>query len=267
MDIFISWSGERSRVVAQNLREWIPGVLQMAKPWLSEHDIESGARWVAELGTKLQSCNFGIVCLTQENQIEPWIMFESGALTKHLEESKLVPYLFEMESSDVRYPLGQFQSRKADENGTERLISSINNLLGDQKVDSSILMQNFQLWWPMLEKVLGTILPPTTTPPPQRTDRELIEETLSLVRDLARHNQLGRRATTMVLPSWQELSSLADSASIRVPTIITSIREALNKRCPRCEALIDLEFQNFCSNCGHNLQGEKNDNAASSASK
>jgi hypothetical protein len=42
--IFISWSGERSRDVASALKEFLPLVLHYADPWMSETDIESGAR-------------------------------------------------------------------------------------------------------------------------------------------------------------------------------------------------------------------------------
>ena len=41
-NIFISWSGERSRFVACALREWIPMVVQAAEPFMSEADVDKG---------------------------------------------------------------------------------------------------------------------------------------------------------------------------------------------------------------------------------
>ena len=39
MKIFISWSGEQSREMAEALRDWIPDVLPEAEPWMSVADI------------------------------------------------------------------------------------------------------------------------------------------------------------------------------------------------------------------------------------
>jgi hypothetical protein len=47
--IFISWSGEISRQVATALRELIRNTIQTATPWMSEVDIDKGARWRSEI--------------------------------------------------------------------------------------------------------------------------------------------------------------------------------------------------------------------------
>lgn len=46
MDIFISWSGEMSRELGQVLRDWLPLVLQSARPFFAPN-IDKGARWGA----------------------------------------------------------------------------------------------------------------------------------------------------------------------------------------------------------------------------
>ena len=43
-DVFISWSGDRSKEIAEALRKWIPSVLQFAKPYYTPSDIEKGAK-------------------------------------------------------------------------------------------------------------------------------------------------------------------------------------------------------------------------------
>jgi hypothetical protein len=45
MDIFISWSKDRSKAIAAALNEWLPHVIQRSvKPWMSASDIDPGQR-------------------------------------------------------------------------------------------------------------------------------------------------------------------------------------------------------------------------------
>jgi len=118
MKVFISWSGDRSKQVALALRDWLPKVIQRVKPWMSDRDVDAGVRWFPEISEQLESSNFGIVCLTPENKERPWIMFEAGALAKKLSASLVCPYLFDLDQAQVAGPPSQFQSVKADEEGT-----------------------------------------------------------------------------------------------------------------------------------------------------
>ena len=84
MKVFLSWSGERSKAVAELLNNWLCCVIQAARPWISTRDIDRGALWFSEINEQLQDTSVGIICLTQENKNKPWILFEAGALTKGL---------------------------------------------------------------------------------------------------------------------------------------------------------------------------------------
>jgi hypothetical protein len=91
MKIFLSWSGERSKVVADALRSWIPDVIHAVKPWMSGVDIRAGMRWSREVDEELGDTQFGILCLTKENQTAPWLLFEAGALAKSVEGVAVCP--------------------------------------------------------------------------------------------------------------------------------------------------------------------------------
>ena len=94
MKVFISWSGNTSRLVAQALYNWFPLVLQSVSPWMSSVDIAIGTRWITEIGVQLKESHFGIICLTPVNLQAPWIHFEAGAISKSLQAPYIVPYLF-----------------------------------------------------------------------------------------------------------------------------------------------------------------------------
>src|SRR5215813_14335412 len=86
MKVFISWSGERSKQLAEAIREWLPNVLQFVKPYFTPADIEKGARWASEISKELEQSKIGIIAMTEENLTSPWIMFEAGAISKVVEE-------------------------------------------------------------------------------------------------------------------------------------------------------------------------------------
>jgi hypothetical protein len=110
-NVFISWSGDRSRLVAEFLRGWIYTVVQAARPWMSDSEIEKGSRSLEEITRALAGCKVGIVCLTPENTERPWILYEAGCLSKSIDDrTRLCTYLIgDMQPSDIRPPLGMFQ--------------------------------------------------------------------------------------------------------------------------------------------------------------
>jgi hypothetical protein len=114
MDVFISWSGERSRAAAEALRGWLPKIINAIKPWLSSADIDKGARWSTDVASRLEAAKAGIICLTPSNLHSDWILFEAGALSKTLQNTFVCPFLIGLEPSDVKPPLAQFQATKAE---------------------------------------------------------------------------------------------------------------------------------------------------------
>src|SRR5205809_828915 len=99
--VFLSWSGETSHSVAMALYEWLPAIIQNVKPFMSSEDLRKGGRWSKDLAVELEQTNFGIICLTPENLEAPWIMFESGALSKFVIESNVSPFLVRVKPSEL----------------------------------------------------------------------------------------------------------------------------------------------------------------------
>ncbi len=185
MNLFISWSGERSRLLATVLAELLPDILQDVKAWMSEHDINPGSRWGQELNQQLDASNFGILCLTPENIHSPWLLFEAGSIGKSVSEARVIPYRLGLSATDVPFPLAQFQGVDATEGGTRKLVGSLNAGL-KQPMERERLDRLFQRWWPDLDARIKAIPPANAPPQKQRTERELLEELLGLVREKVR---------------------------------------------------------------------------------
>lgn len=180
--VFISWSKPRSRAMAEAVRDWLPNVLQRAKPWMSD-EIDAGAKWATEIGVRLESYHVGICCVTPENQTEPWLLYEAGALSK-AGQSRVCPLLFPgMEPASVPPPLGLLNAKRADHRGVLDLVTTINSLLGaGAVVPQENLRLAVEMWWPKLSDRLASI-PAIDHTPPRRVD-EKIDEILTLVRGL-----------------------------------------------------------------------------------
>jgi hypothetical protein len=188
MKIFLSWSGPLSKQIALALREWLPNVIQAIDPWMSAEDIEKGSRWSSLLAKELATTKAGIVCLTPDNSHSPWLNFESGALSKAVEETMVCPYLLHLKPSDLKGPLTQFQMSEANKEDTRKMIATLNG--GSEKpLAEKKLLEAVEMWWPKLEARLIAI--PSTVPPEntRRTTDDMLEEVLGIVRDQSRTYQ------------------------------------------------------------------------------
>lgn len=153
MKVFLSWSGSRSKEVADALRDWLPDVLHSVIPFMSSIDIETGRDFFRVLRSELSESNFGILCLTKDICLKPWVLFESGSLAKAVGSSSLCPYLIDMEPNELPIPLALFQAANADENGTYRLIESLNSS-SELHLSEPQLRKSFEKWWPDLKPKL-----------------------------------------------------------------------------------------------------------------
>jgi hypothetical protein len=68
--IFISWSGASAHEMASFLQVWLVKVIQALEPFVSSDSIESGARWDAEIASRLGETSEGIIIVTSRNQSE-----------------------------------------------------------------------------------------------------------------------------------------------------------------------------------------------------
>ncbi len=187
MKVFISWSGETSKEVAEILRDWLSSVMQKVEPYMSSEDIQKGANWSSSIAQELNDSKYGIICLTKENIAAPWIHFEAGALAKGLSQSFVTPFLFKLKQVDIQGPLTQFQATRFEKKDIKRLLESINTACVERDaLTPQVLTSCFEKWWPDLDEKLNSISPETKSEIPSKSKPEdinaLLEEILNTVR-------------------------------------------------------------------------------------
>ncbi len=194
MQVFLSWSGERSYAVADALRTWLPRVLQSVKPWMSAADISAGSRWLAEVSGKLDGSQIGIICVTPENLNSPWLHFEAGALSKALDQSRVCPVAFELTPGQISGPLSQFQAVPLDQVGIKKVLAALNSELGDKALPDTELDEIQSVWWPKLSERLAAI-PAAPAPRQARQVDDQLEELLQISREQLRRENLRLEAS------------------------------------------------------------------------
>jgi hypothetical protein len=183
--VFVSWSGERSRIVAAALRDWLPDVIQGVQPWMSAADIEAGARWGRRVQEELSASAFGIICVTPENQIAPWLLFEAGALAKSVDDSLVVPYLIDLTPTQLSAgPLTQFQAKRAAKSETLEIVTALNSAMKDAALPQEKIIRAFERWWPDLESCLTRLPPPENNAEQSRTNEDMLAEILLTLREI-----------------------------------------------------------------------------------
>jgi hypothetical protein len=188
MKVFISWSGNLAKAVAQLLNSWLPDVIQGAETWISAEDIEKGSIWFGDINDALKA-TVGILCVTRENKDAPWLLFEAGALSKGLTKSRVCPLLIDLQTRDLPPPLSLFNLTLPDKEDVWKLIKTINGADGEKALPEDRLKKAYALWWPEFEKQLAVIRKEykPSTPAVVRSTDDMIVEILEISRAVQRN--------------------------------------------------------------------------------
>ncbi|TFD50472.1 TIR domain-containing protein [Cryobacterium frigoriphilum] len=187
MKVFISWSGDKSRKVAEALSEWIPDVIQEVDCFFSSETIRAGQQWLQVINAQLAETSFGILCVTADNQEARWLNFEAGALAKKIDDdTRVVPLTFDFQPSSLEYPIRQFNGVNSSRDGILGMMKSISETAKGPRNDAAF-DRAFAKWWPELEakfKEIERASEPVQEPAPPNMEA-LVQEILGIVRSLA----------------------------------------------------------------------------------
>jgi len=196
MRVFISWSGEKSKKIAEVFNQYLPQINHYIETFFSE-EISKGKLWFPEINQELKDCSCGIICVTKENMRRPWMLFESGALSMNWEtdRSRLMPFLFDISKSDLEGPLTEFQLTENTEEDIYQLVKDINTL-SEEPLEDNRLRDSFERYYSDIARELKEIksaerLEEEKEEEEIRDDRELLEEVLNHVRGISKESQKG----------------------------------------------------------------------------
>lgn len=208
MKLFISWSGTKSKLVAQTLKPWLEDVFPGIDAFVSDTDVWLGDQWFKTIDGELRESHFGIICVTRQNMNSQWLNYEAGALANQL-TGRVVPFLVDLgDSSQLTGPLTQFQgSIVPTQDNVWKLLRSINDRMETQRQEDS-LRRTFDKWWADLDGKIQEInrLPEQTPAAGERKPIDMIPEILETVRLIAAKSD--PLASGLVQPSGTELIRL-----------------------------------------------------------
>jgi len=188
MKIFISWSGTPSHNIALALKDWLPFLFTGIEPFVSSEGVRKGKRWQIEIAKELESSNFGIVCLTPDNTEEPWILFESGALSKSLNESSVSTLLTGgLRNGDIEGPLSHFQHTSFEKEDFFKLLTAINDSQQSGKQDTARLQKIFDKFWEELRVSVEKALKTTEKSEKKRGVEDMVRELLDVTNSIAKN--------------------------------------------------------------------------------
>jgi len=158
MTIFMSWSGGRGGAFAEEFKPWLEQVLPGTDVWLSIDDIDKGDIWFTEIVDGLKNCHCGVVCVTRENHLAPWLHFEAGGMIKGLGKAHVAVIVLDMEFDELKQPLSLFNALHLNRVGVWHLVRSFNKL-SDRPIKDRVLERTFDKFWPDLDAAYRLLFP------------------------------------------------------------------------------------------------------------
>ncbi len=230
MNIFISWSGERSHKLATALRKWLPKVLPQLKNKENElvlsDSVEKGIQWFSTITAKLQSSDAGIICLTSEALSSSWLHFEAGALATRIEfptkrneaggrevPSRLFTYLHGVTPSQLTGPLAMYQATLTTKEDTAQLVGDIARLLDLNEEQKKAWKNAFERRWKKFGDELNQI-------------RVFVPELIPGFRDLFQRKTFQEPVQQCTAQSWLDRYNGAQATRAELLSHRAAVREA-----------------------------------------
>lgn len=158
--LFLAWSGDKGRLVAEALVKWLPEVIPDVKPWMSDRNIVDTV-WFNEIVTAINEAKAGIVCLTRENFDRPWILFEAGGLMVNCDKTAVFNLLLDVKAEELdglNYPLFPCELYSFQKERVLSILKALNEMSDpSQRLKPEEVKKRFETHWKELESELNAI--------------------------------------------------------------------------------------------------------------
>ncbi|CAK1236012.1 hypothetical protein R55227_BLOPHJLP_00652 [Fructobacillus tropaeoli] len=170
-EIFLSWSGKASNHLASKFQDLLKDILMVPKDkiFISSSNIEPGDDWWKEVSAALKTAKIGIVFVTKDNHLSPWLNYEAGVLQEKFRESfqenfqddhRVIPVSMKEDFAAVQdnEPLKKFQFITAidDEKETKKLLLSLQDKLSIE-LSAEDFERRFKKNWPDFLKAVDYV--------------------------------------------------------------------------------------------------------------
>jgi TIR domain-containing protein len=147
MKIFLCWSEDRSKELAELLKNWLIKVCGIAEGDIFfSPEIEKGTRWFDEVQRCLEGAEAAIICFTPENIQSSWMHFEAGVVLGRLKTNRIFPLLFQVRSDELTGPLSEFQGASISKKDSRKLAEAICGL------NKTEISADYDIHWKELEE-------------------------------------------------------------------------------------------------------------------
>lgn len=184
--VFVSWSTEPSREIAEAFQILLRKCVQSAEGWVSSRDIRPFSVWSQELDDQLAELVLGVLVITQDNLTAPWMLYEAGALANRATGGigGITCLLVDVRPTNVPQPLGRFQNVPVSREGVFELLLRIGEL-APYPVVADDLSTMLEAHWAAFAAAVDAARPKIGKPAAdgERSERAVLEEILTLVRD------------------------------------------------------------------------------------
>src|SRR5262245_4405337 len=148
LQVFLSWSGERSECLARYVYRSLPTIVPGIRVFYSPK-IDPGAIWPYVIPAAIRKSHVAILCITHENLSSPWLHFEAGAFWQRPAAADVVcPLLLDVSSKELPGTLQLFESRSFNKRGFKELCQFLGR---KARIPSNRVGDNFKMVWPGLE--------------------------------------------------------------------------------------------------------------------
>lgn len=126
MNVFLGWSGRRSKALAGALEKWLPRLVGGCNAVLVDEELGPNSGLITRSLTQFEQCSHGIAIVTPESARSTWLHFLVGAAVAKLDPRHVYVLLLGLQKEALLgTPLSELTAVVADRGGVRQLVDEL----------------------------------------------------------------------------------------------------------------------------------------------